>query len=140
MGIDYSTPDFNKFRKNMDEKSKEKFKKIQNIDTRINEIIKSMESSTDAIQIIEYCVEWKTLDDESPVPDVVKADAYRASKQNEKAKELFKNVIKEHPTYGWAYERYGYFLSNIEKFEEALECFDEVIRMDKNNVDALNGK
>ena len=102
---------------------KKNLKKYKILDTRINEIIKSIESSTDAIQIIEYCVEWKTLDDESPVPDIVKADAYRASKQNEKAKELFKNVIKEHPTYGWAHERYGHFLSNIEKFEEALECF-----------------
>ena len=140
MGVDYSTPDFNKFRKNMDEKSKEKFKKIQNIDTRINEIIKSMESSTDAIQIIEYCVEWKTLDDESPVPDIVKADAYRASKQNEKAKELFKNVIKEHPTYGWAHERYGYFLLAFAKYEEAIDHFDKVLDEDPNNMSALGGK
>jgi len=44
MGVDYSTPDFNKFRKTW-MKIQRKFKKIQNIDTRINEIIKSMERS-----------------------------------------------------------------------------------------------
>tara|TARA_B110000467_G_scaffold131113_1_gene125699 strand:- start:42 stop:1529 length:1488 start_codon:yes stop_codon:yes gene_type:complete len=140
MAISFETPDFTDFKASIDKESKEKLKKIQNEDTRINEIIKKMESSIDSIQIIEYCVEWKTLDPESPVPDIVKADAYRTSKQNEKAQELFKNVIKKYPTYGWTYERYGYFLIHFGKYEEAIDHFDTAIKIDKTNVSALCGK
>jgi tetratricopeptide (TPR) repeat protein len=137
MGISFGTPDFTDFRKSIDEKSKEKLKKIQGDDPQIKEIIERIESSNDMYEILEECVKWKVFEPESPVPDVMKAESYHRLKQNKKAQELFKNVIKNYDTYGYAYERYGHFLLNTQKFEEAIECCDTALEVDKNNVDVM---
>jgi len=69
MTISFETPDFTYIQKSIDQKSKEKYKKMQNEDPRINEIIDRIGSSNDAYDTLEECVKWKTLEPSSPVPD-----------------------------------------------------------------------
>ena len=137
MVISFDDSEFTDFRKINDEKSKEKLKKIQGDDPQINEIIERIESSNDIYEILEACVKWKMLEPESPVPDVVKAESYHRLKQNEKAQELFKNIIEKYPKFGYAYERYGHFLLNIKNFEEAIKCCDAALKVDKDNVEVM---
>lgn len=51
------------------------------------------------------------------------------------AEEIFKQIIVDHPNYGDAYRNYGVLLRDQKKFHQAVEFFDQAIRLDGTNID-----
>ena len=99
--------------------------------SEIKKVWKKMSSTKDHYEIIELCSQISLLSPKNILADIKKAQTYAKLKQNDKAEQIFKNIIKKtNASSDIPYFFYGIFLEDIKKYSDALVCFDEAIKLD----------
>ena len=144
--ISYETPDFTNvtFEPKEDTSNhnplEEEFKKTkeENIenekDPKIKIILEKIQLTEDAFEIIELCSQIELLDPKYFRADLDKAEAYVKLEHVENAEKYFKNAIKKSDGKSdIALSYYGYFLETHDRYEEALDYFNQALKINGGN-------
>jgi len=71
---------------------------------------------------------------------VLRGNEYLDSRHLSVALDYYDQAIKIDPNYAYAWNNKGIALSNLGKYDEAIECHDRAIKIDPNYADAWNNK
>lgn len=87
---------------------------------------------------IEYLEKGVSLDKNDATVSVTLALAYHLIGDNKKAEDLYKEAINDSPKNWKLYFGYGYFLTRLGRYDEAISKFERVLDFTPENPHALN--
>jgi adenylate cyclase len=87
---------------------------------------------------ITYLKKAQEKDPDNVAATIALAKTFELMKNDTSAETLYLKAIKEAPKNWEAYQRYGYFLSNKGRHQEAVETYNQVLKLTPENIVTLN--